>query len=326
MRSGLTACGAALLTLVLAGVTGPVSSAALAAEIVIGTGSEAGVYYQVGRAICHFVNRGSAEHGVTCRAEPTDGSIANLESLRAGTLQLGVVQNDWQHHAVHGTSVFEAAGPFEELRALFSVHGEPFTVVARRDAGFTTLDDLKGGRVNLGNPGSGQRATMEVVMAAKGWTEADFVLAEALPAAQQSLALCHGRIQAMVYTVGHPNPSVGQAAGLCDAVIIEVKDPAIDRLVAEHPFYAYTEIPGGIYPGNPEPVTTFGVKATVVTTAALDAELIYTVVEAVFENLDQLRRAHPAFGTLDPVEMANDALSAPLHDGAARYFAAAGLR
>jgi TRAP transporter TAXI family solute receptor len=297
---------------------------AAATEIIIGTGSEAGVYYQVGRAICHFVNLGTAEHGVSCRAEPTVGSIFNLENLRAGKLQLGVVQSDWQYHAVHGTSRFAEAGPFQELRALFSVHGEPFTVVARRDAGFTKLDDLKGGRVNLGNPGSGQRATMEVVMRAKGWTEDDFLLAEALPATQQSLALCHDRIQAMVYTVGHPNPSVSQAAGLCDAVILEVKDEAIDKLVAENPYYAYTQVPGGVYPGNPDPVTTFGVKATVVSTTVVDAEVIYAVVKAVFDNLDQFKLAHPALGGLEPEAMTADALSAPLHEGAARYLTATG--
>ena len=303
-----------------------VAGPAAATEITIGTGSEAGVYRQVGRAICHFVNLGTAEHGITCRAEPSEGSVFNLENLRAGKLELAVVQSDWQYHAFHGTSVFAGAGPFEELRALFSVHGEPFTVVARRDAGFTRLDDLKGGRVNLGNPGSGQRATMEVVMQAKGWSEDDFLLAEALPASQQSLALCHGRIQAMVYTVGHPNRSVSQAADLCDAVIVEVKDEAIDKLVAENPFYAYTEVPGGVYPGNPDPITTFGVKATVVSTAAVDGQVIYDVVAAVFDNLDQFRLAHPAFGTLEPATMAADALSAPLHEGAVRYFAAAGLR
>ena len=130
----------------------------------------------------------------------------------------------------------------------------------------------------------------------------------------------------MVYTVGHPNPSVGQAADLCDAVIVEIKDEAIDRLVAENPFYAYTEVPGGVYPGNPDPVTTFGVKATVVSTAAIDGEVIHAVVAAVFDNLEQFKLAHPTFGNLEPATMAADALSAPLHEGAARYFAAAGLR
>ena len=197
-----------------------------AEEIFMGTGSRAGVYFQVGRATCRLVNKDTANHGLTCSAPPTAGSISNLEDIRAGELQLGVVQSDWQYHAYKGSERFQEAGPDEDLRALFSVHGEPFTVVARHDAGIKVFDDLKGKRVNIGNPGSGQRGTMEVVMAAKGWDKSVFSLANELPASQQSLALCHDRVQAMIYTVGHPNASVGQAAGLCDAIMVEVKGPA----------------------------------------------------------------------------------------------------
>ena len=198
-------------------------------------------------------------------------------------------------------------------------------MVARRDSGVNRFDDLKGKRVNIGNPGSGQRATMELVMGAKGWTKADFQLVEELPASQQSLALCHDRVQAMVYTVGHPNASVGQAAGLCDAVIVDVSGAAIDRLVSENAYYAYATIPGGMYSGNPNSVATFGVLATVVTSAEMDADLIYSVVKAVFDNLPRLRKLHPAFGGLQPSNMIQDGLSAPFHEGAVRYFKEAGL-
>ncbi len=305
---------AMMSALVLTG--GPVQ----AEEIFMGTGSRAGVYFQVGRATCRLVNKGTTSHGLTCAAPPTAGSIANLEAIRNSELQLGVVQSDWQYHASKGSGRFQEAGPDEDLRALFSVHGEPFTVVARRDAHIKTFDDLKGKRVNIGNPGSGQRGTMEVVMTAKGWDKSVFSLANELPASQQSLALCHDRVQAMVYTVGHPNSSVGQAAGLCDAIMVEVKDATIDKLVEENPFYAYTEIPGGIYGGNPEPVTTFGVKATVVSSAKVDAEVIYNIVKAVFDNLDNFKKLHPAFSGLQPEQMIHDGLSAPLHEGALRYY------
>lgn len=293
-------------------------------EILIGTGSTSGVYYPAGRAICRLINRNA--DGVTCKAQPTAGSLANISNVTAGALEIGIAQSDWQYYAVTGTGPVEFmdAG-FENLRALFSLHGEPFTVVARDDAAIQHFDDLKGKRVNIGNPGSGQRATMEVVMAAKGWTKNDFVLAEELPAEQQSFALCHGRVQAMVYTVGHPNASIGQAAGLCGAIIVEVTGETIDKLVAENPYYAYTTIPGGMYEGNPEGVTTFGVKATVVSSSDVDSDLIYAVVKAVFDNLEDLRRMHPAFGLLDARSMAHDGLSAPLHEGAARYFREKGL-
>ncbi|MDX1513375.1 MAG: TAXI family TRAP transporter solute-binding subunit [Gammaproteobacteria bacterium] len=302
-----------------------VESPVRAAEITIGTGSPSGVYYQVGKAICRLVNAGTQQHGITCRSISTAGSISNLKDLRNDRLQIAVAQSDWQFHSMKGSGPFAELGADSDLRALFSVHGEPFTVVARRDSGILTFDDLKGMRVNIGNPGSGQRATMEVVMEAKGWDKNVFSLANELPASQQSLALCHDRVQAMVYTVGHPNASVAQAAGLCDARIVEVSGSAIDKLVDEHPYYAYTEIPGGIYPGNPESVTTFGVKATVVTSTRLDEETVYTIVRTVFENLDDFQKMHPAFGNLDPRNMTSDGLSAPLHDGALRYFREKGL-
>ena len=297
-----------------------------AAEIKIGTGSPAGVYFQVGKAICRLVNAGASEHGTTCTSLATAGSIANLDSIRDGSLQLGVVQSDWQFHAMNGTAWFADTGPNEKLRALFSVHGEPFTVVARRDSGIHALDDMKAKRVNIGNPGSGQRATMEVVMQAKGWSKSVFSLANELPASQQSLALCHDRVQAMVYTVGHPNASVAQAAGLCNAVLVEVSGTEIDKLVSDNPYYAFTEVPGGVYPGNPEPVATFGVKATVVTSLDVDENTVYQLVKSVFDNIERFRNRHPAFGDLDPKKMTSDGLSAPLHPGALRYFKEKGLK
>lgn len=291
-----------------------------AEEIAIGTASRAGVYFQVGQAICRLLNAETAQHGVVCKALPTDGSIDNLRQIRAAKRQLGIVQSDWQYHAVNGTGTFEAVGPDTDLRALFSVHGESFTVVARRDAGIESLDDLKGKRVNIGNPGSGQRATLEVLMAAKGWDKNVFSLANELSASEQSLALCHDRVQAMVYVVGHPNASVAQAVNLCDALIVPVTGPVVDRLLADNPYYARTQVPGGAYKGNPKPVGTFGVKATVVASTRLSPDTAYLLVKTVFENLDDFKKQHPAFANLETADMIKDGLSAPLHDGALRYY------
>ncbi len=312
---GFTGCG-----LLLAAVLGTTALPATATEITIGTASRAGIYFQVGRAMCRLINYGSADHGLRCEPLATDGSIANLRSLQAGELDLAVVQSDWQYHAGQGTGPFRDSGPNQELRALFSVHGEPFTLVARVDSGIESLDDLVGKRVNIGNPGSGQRATMEVVMAAKGWTRGSFALANELSAAEQSMALCHDRVQAMVYTVGHPNDSVNQAVDLCDAVVVEVSDPTIDELVAGNPYYAYMDIPGRLYPNNPDPVRSFGVKATVVATTRLDEASAYAIVRTVFDELDTFRTLHPAFMALAPAEMISDGLSVPLHPGAERYY------
>lgn len=308
---------ASALLVTLATLAGPKPAAAQ--DILIGTGSPSGVYYPLGRAICRLVNRYAT--GVTCEARPSPGSLFNLSNVQGGALELGIAQSDWQYHAVRGTREFEFMdGDFSNLRAVFAAHGEPFTLVARRDSPIRKLADLKGRRVNIGNPDSGQRATMEVVMRAKGWKKSDFLLAEELPASQQSLALCHNRVEAMIYTVGHPNASVGQATGLCDAVIVEVADADIDELVSSRPYYAYTVIPGGMYSGTPDDVRTFGVKATVVTSAQVADELIYAVVKAAFEHLDEFRKMHPAFGILEPEKMIREGLSAPLHEGAMRYY------
>jgi len=289
----------------------------LAADINIGTGSRAGVYYRVGRAICMLIE---GADGPSCEAPSTAGSVFNLNSIREGKLQFAVAQSDMQYYAVNGKPPFAGIGPDGTLRALFSVHGEPFTLVVRRDANIKSFDDLAGRRVNIGNPGSGQRATMEIVMQAKGWTRADFVLADELPASQQSLALCHDKVQAMVYTVGHPNASVAQAVRLCDAALADVKGPYIDELIEKNPFYAQALIPAGHYREDAPAVATFGVKATVVTSSEVDADTVYTVVKALFENLDRFKSRHPAFSTLQPASMIKDGLSAPLHEGAKRYY------
>ena len=299
---------------------------ALATQYVtIGTGGVTGVYYPTGGAICRLVNKTRSEHGIRCSVESTGGSVYNLNTIRAGELDMGVAQSDWQYHAYHGTSKFEEAGPFKELRAVFSIHPEPFTVVARADSGIKNFQDLKDKRVNIGNPGSGQRGTMEVVMEAMGWTNDDLKLASELKAAEQSKALCDNKIDAMVYTVGHPSGSIKEATTSCDSVLVNVTGPEIEKLIADHPYYRHATIPGGMYRGNDADVQTFGVGATFVTSASVPDDVVYEVVKAVFDNIDQFKGLHPAFANLDPKEMASDSLSAPLHAGAEKYFREAGL-
>ncbi|WP_281858898.1 TAXI family TRAP transporter solute-binding subunit [Litoreibacter halocynthiae] len=300
--------------------------AAFAEEfITIGTGGVTGVYYPTGGAICRLVNKGRKEHGIRCSVESTGGSVYNINTIREGELEFGVAQSDWQYHAYNGTSKFEDAGAFEGLRAVFSVHPEPFTVVARADAGITNFDDLKGKRVNIGNPGSGARGTMEVLMAAKGWTTDDFTLASELKPAEQSAALCDNQIDAMVFTVGHPSGTIQEATTACDSVLVTVDGEAVDKLISENSFYRTATVPGGMYRGNDSDVGTFGVGATFVTSTAVSDDAVYAVVSAVFENFEDFKKLHPAFANLNPKEMATAGLSAPLHPGAAKYYKEKGL-
>lgn len=299
------------------------TTTAFAAEekfVTIGTGGQTGVYYVVGQSICKLVNRGTGEHGIKCTAPSTGGSVANLNAIRAGEQDMGVAQSDWQSHAYNGTSKFEEQGPNKDLRAVFSVHPEPFTVVARADSGIKTFDDLKGKRVNVGNPGSGQRGTMEVLMAAKGWTMDDFKLASELKSAEQAQALCDNKVDAIVFTVGHPNGSIKEATTSCEAVVVPVTGAEVDKLVEENSYYAKAIIPGGMYTGTDEDVETFGVGATFVSSTKADPDTIYQVVTAVFDNFDRFKKLHPAFANLKEENMIKNNLSAPLHDGAVKYY------
>ena len=310
-----------LLRTIAAGALALGAQSAVAQEtfITIGTGGQTGVYYVVGQSICRLVNRGSAEHNIKCTAPSTGGSVDNINAIKNGDRQMGVAQSDWQYHAYNGSPQFEG-NQFENLRAVFSVHGEPFTVVARADAGIENFDDLKGKRVNIGNPGSGQRGTMEVLMNAKGWTMDDFALASELKAAEQAGALGDNKIDAMVYTVGHPAGSIQEATTTTEAVLVDVDGDAVAQLVEDNPYYAWATIPGGMYQGNPDDTTTFGVKATFVSSADVPEDVIYEVVKAVFENFDRFKGLHPAFENLTPEEMISAGLSAPLHAGAEKYY------
>jgi TRAP transporter TAXI family solute receptor len=290
----------------------------------IGTGGLTGVYYPTGGAVCRVLNKGRKDHGIRCSVESTGGSIFNLNSIANGELDFGVAQSDWQHHAYHGSSKFSQQGPNKSLRAVFSIHSEPFTLMARDDSQIKVFSDLQGKRVNIGNPGSGQRGTMEVLMTAYKWSKDDFKLASELKAAEQARALCDNKIDAMVYTVGHPNASIKEAATACDAHLVSLDGEVVEKLVAANPYYAAALIPGGMYRGSESATRTFGVKATLVTSESMDEEVVYQLVKAVFENLAVFRKLHPAFAHLQAEGMLKGN-SAPFHAGALRYYKEKGL-
>lgn len=287
--------------------------------ITIGTGGQTGVYYVVGQSVCRLVNRGSDEHNIRCNAPSTGGSVANINGIKSGELDMGVAQSDVQYQAYNGEGNFDGDA-FEDLRAVFRIHGEPLTLLAREDSGIETLDDLEGKRVNIGNPGSGQRNTMEVVMDAKGWDEDTFSLVSELDAAEQAAALSDNNIDAMVYVVGHPNGSIQEATTTVDSRLIPMNDDDIQGIVDEYPYYSTSVVPGGLYKNNPDDVETFGVAATFVTSADADDDVVYETVKAVFDDFDRFKRLHPAFENLDAQDMVTQGLSAPLHDGAKRYY------
>jgi TRAP transporter TAXI family solute receptor len=293
----------------------------------IATGGKTGVYYLAGGAICDLVNERRWETGQRCLAEASDGSIANLRDVRSGARTFGIVQSDWLAHAVDGTGIFADAdadaGPDREVRAVFGLFREPFTVVARPEAGILRFADLKDKRVSLGPAGSGGRATMGVVMQALGWTEADFAYVAELPMTDTPRALCAGEIDAAIFIVAHPNLTVEEMLAACGAAMVPLEQAEIDPLVAASAAYARAEIPGGTYQQQTSAVPTFAPTATLITSVRTPPAVVRTLATAVFEGLDVFRAVHPAFAALEPAQMLGPDLAAPLHEGVPRALAAA---
>jgi uncharacterized protein len=291
--------------------------------VTIGTGGVTGVYYAVGGAICRLVNKDRAKNGIRCSVESTGGSVYNVNAVKSGELDFGMTQSDVQYQAYNGTGPFKEAD--KTLRAVFSVHPEPFTVVARKDANIKQFTDFKGKRFNVGNPGSGTRSSMEELLGALDMKVSDFSLASELKADEHGPALCDNKIDGFFYGVGHPSANIQDPTTTCAAKLVPLTGPAIDALVAKHPYYAKVTIPGGMYANNPDPTPTYGVIATMVTSSKVPADVVYVITKAVFDNLDEFKKLHPAFAHLSAEAMVKDGLSAPMHEGAIRYFKEKGL-
>ncbi len=288
--------------------------------ITIGTGGVTGVYYPTGGAICRLVNKDRKEHGIRCSVESTGGSVYNTRTIREGELDFGVVQSDVQSAAIEGVRAFEGDEPYGDLRAVFSVHPEPLHVMVRADSGINSVSDMVGKSINIGNPGSGTRVLADTLMAANGIGPDDLGLAAELKSSEQSAALCDGKIDGAIWAAGLPNGSSMEATSTCDIKILDLATSNTDKVLAENAAYAAANIPGGMYPGNADEVASWGPKATFVTDASTPDEVVYTLVKAIFENFDDFKKLHPAFGNLTEEQMIKDGLSAPLHPGAEQYY------
>ena len=287
--------------------------------VTIGTGGVTGVYYAVGGAVCRLLNKERKAHGIRCSVESTGGSAFNVNTIKAGELDFGLSQSDVQYNAYKGLGQFKDAGVYADLRAVYSVHPEPFTVVSRKEVNAAKFEDLKGKRVNIGNPGSGTRASMDELLAALGWKISDFSLASELKADEHGPALCDNKIDAFYYGVGHPSANIQDPTTSCGAKLVSVAGPAVDKLLADKPYYAKATIPGGLYSGNPQDTQTYGVMATLVASAKTPDDVVYQLVKATFDNFEEFKKLHPAFANLKAEEMVKSGLSAPLHAGAVKY-------
>ncbi len=288
--------------------------------VTIGSGGVTGVYYAAGGAICRLMNKERAKHGIRCSVESTGGSVYNVNTIKGGELDFGVAQSDVQYNAVKGLAQFKEGGAHTDLRAVFSVYPEPLTVLARKEAGIKKFEDFKGKRFNVGNPGSGTRDTINTLMTALGMKTSDFTLTSELKPDEHGAALCDNKIDGFGYVVGSPAANIQDPTTTCGAKLVPITGPAVDKLIKDYPYFAAATIPGGMYPGNPDPIKTFGVAASFVSSAKVPDAVVYAMVAAVFDNFEEFKKLHPAFANLDPKEMISSGMSAPLHPGAVKYY------
>jgi TRAP transporter TAXI family solute receptor len=293
--------------------------------VTIGTGGITGVYYPTGGAIARIVNKKKDTYHIRCTVESTGGSVFNVNAIMAGDLEFGVVQSDRQYQAIKGMAEWEQKGPQNDLRAVFSIHPESVTLVAAVDANIMDIRDLKGKRVNIGNPGSGQRQNSIDALAAVGLNYETDIIAESVKAAEAPGLLQDGRIDAFFYTVGHPSGAIKEAtAGARKVRFVPIT--GVESLFEKYPYYAPSFVPVKLYPGavNDSDVTTFGVKATFVTSAKVSEDVVYAITKEVFDNFDDFKSLHPAYAVLTKEGML-EGLSAPIHPGAMKYYKEAGM-
>ncbi|MGY3893577.1 TAXI family TRAP transporter solute-binding subunit [Aeromonas enterica] len=288
--------------------------AATPAYLTIGTGALNGVYYPTGGAICRLLNEESANHGLHCAVQSTSGSLANLKELDQGKIQLALVQSDVVHHAIHGTGPFVGQPPNDRLRSLFQLHQESLTLLAGANSNINTLADIEGKRVDLGNPGSGERVTSQALLDAMGWQESSFAPVISTSVNSRLEGLCDGTLDAAFMVAGHPNQGIGDLTGRCKARIIPIEGEQVDHLLKNHPYYQRSRIGANLYPGQPSGINTFSVTAELIALDSLPDAEVRTVRDVLTARLKQFTRLHPALTplTLDSMQAKTEI---PRHPG-----------
>ena len=316
-----------LIVILLAFAVISTDSSVLARKfITIGTGAVTGVYYPTGEAISRMINNKSGQYGIKATVESTAGSVYNINAVASGDLEFGIAQSDRQYQAVHGKAEWSKIGPVKKLRSVFSIHPESITLVASEKSGINSVSDLKGKRVNLGNPGSGQLQNSKDVLSAFN-ISLDDIKAEYVKAVEAPGLFQDEKIDAFFYTVGHPNGNILEAtSGRIKVNLVPINGPPVDMLLKKYPYYAKTLIPGRFYPDKIKKgdVESIGVKATLVTSSEVDDDTVYAVTKEVFENLEEFKTLHPSYSVLTKENML-EGLSAPVHPGALRYYRETGL-
>ncbi|CCO08373.1 TAXI family TRAP transporter solute-binding subunit [Desulforamulus hydrothermalis] len=281
----------------------------------IATGGTAGVYYPLGGAIAEILNKNLP--GVNATAQSTGASVANINLLTQGSVQLAFVQNDIAYYAANGTEMFKDK-KVEGLRCLAAVYPETVQIVTLDKTGIKSIADLKGKRVAVGAAGSSVTANAQHVLESYGITFAD-IKPQYLSFSEAANGLKDGNIDAAFVTAGFPTAAIQDISAQHKVVLLSVADDKAEQLTKKYPFYTKVVIPAGTYPNQDKDVTSLGAKAMLVVSDKMDEQTAYDITKAVFTHLDQLQAAHNV-GKHISKDTAKEGISIPMHPGAEKFF------
>lgn len=309
-----------LITLLFVGVyLFPFSAHAF--DIQLGTGAPGTFSHFSGRMLCRTIN--SQMDDLNCQVAPTPDDVDNLTNLRGGSLDIGIVDSRLLIDAVNKTGHFQYLDiSYENLRAIAPLYDTPVSLVVRDDAGIASLEDLKGKRINAGVHQGIQSLAVNTIMEAKSWTKKNFSLVGELPPSQSqdTMAFCHGTMQAMVHIGVHPDSSLQQLFKLCQAKLVNMDDADIQKLVGHHPAFWKIGIKANTYPTQLEEVITFGTRAMLVVSEDLDDETVYKIMDAIGNNQKRLASAHSALSLFSTSAAKEEITGVKRHPGAVKYF------
>ncbi len=288
----------------------------------IGTGGTAGTYYPIGGILANAI---SQPPNLVLTAVASNGSVANVNSIMGGSLESGFSQADVAYWAFTGTGIWDGRPKAADLRAIANLYPESIHLVARKGAGIKSVADLKGKRVSLDEPGSGTLVDARIILGAWGLKDSD-VRAEYLKPNQAGDKMKDGAMDAFFFVGGFPAGAISELATTGSGIeLVPIDGPNADKIRAQYRFFAADEIPANTYKGV-EGVKTISVGAQWVTSAKVDADIVYQVVKAAWSEKTRgaLDSGH-AKGKLIKKETALNGIGIPLHPGAEKFYKEAGL-
>ncbi len=312
---------ALLLALVMLATVALVSCAADTSKITVATGGNTGTYYAYGMAMGPILQEST---GLTFDVQSTGASKANIQLIQTGEADMAVVQNDVMYYAYTGTDLFEGQQT-QDFAAIGTLYPELCQIVASKASGITSVADLAGKRVSVGDAGSGVEFNAKQILEAYGIDMNNDIVKQNLGFGPSADALKDEKIDAFFCVAGIPTTAITDLAMGTAINVLSVDDAEFDKLTEKYGFYTKQTIPANTYAGVEEDVQTVAVMATYIVDKDLDEETVYNITKAIFDNKEKIAAAHVKGAELDAAKAIEGIDTVPFHAGAIKYFTEIGV-